>query len=80
MWNTMEMSELDTALPGVPLTLNFQDQIVSQEWKARLSWNEGMGVDRMPWCETQPLCDVETQDTVRDWVIKDVDVSVNLSC
>ena len=28
---------------------------------------KGMGVDRMPWCETQPLCDLEAEDTVRDW-------------
>ena len=25
-----------------------------------------MGVDRMPWCEAQPLCDLEAEDTVRD--------------
>ena len=25
---------------GVPLTLNFQGQIVSREWDAQLSWNE----------------------------------------
>ena len=27
---------------------------------------KGTGVDRMPWCETQPLCDLEAEDTVRD--------------
>ena len=32
MWNTTEMSQLDAALTGIPLTLNFQGQIVSQEW------------------------------------------------
>ena len=26
-----------------------------------------MGVDRMPWCETQPLCDLKAEDTIRDW-------------
>ena len=44
MWNTKEMSQLDAALTAVPLTLtfdlNFQGQIVSREWEARLSWNE----------------------------------------
>ena len=40
MWNTAEM---DAALTGVPLTLNFQGQIVSREWEARFSWNEGVG-------------------------------------
>ena len=51
MWNTTEMSQLDAALTGVPLTLNFQSQIVSREWEARLSWNKRDG-DRMPWCGT----------------------------
>ena len=27
---------------------------------------KGTGVDRMPWCETQPLCDFEAEDIVRD--------------
>ena len=26
---------------------------------------KGTGVDRMPWCETQPLCDLEAEKTVR---------------
>ena len=43
MWNTAEMSKLDAALTGVPLTLSFQGQIVSREWEARFSWNEGVG-------------------------------------
>ena len=30
----------------------FQGRIVSREWEAR--WTKGTGVDRMPWCETQP--------------------------
>ena len=34
------MSQLDTVLTGVPLTLKIQGQIVTQEWEARLSWNE----------------------------------------
>ena len=42
------------------LTLNFQGQIVSREWKAWLPWNERGG------CKTQPLCDLEAEDTVRD--------------
>ena len=43
MWNSKEMSQLDAAMTGVPLALNFQGQIVSLEWEARLSWNEGDG-------------------------------------
>ena len=47
MWNTKEMSHLDAVLTGVHLTLTFdlefQGQIVSQEWEARLSWNEKDG-------------------------------------
>ena len=68
MWNTKEMSQLDAALTGVPwpLTLNFESQIVSREWEAWLPWNERDGFDKMPWCETQPLGDLETEDTVRD--------------
>ena len=27
---------------------------------------KGMGVNRMPWCKRQPLCDLETEETVRD--------------
>ena len=44
MWNKKEMSQLDATLTRepltLPLTLNFQGQIVSQEWEARMSWNE----------------------------------------
>ena len=47
MWNSEEMSQQDAALTGVPLTfiltLNFQGQIVSQEWEVWLSWNERDG-------------------------------------
>ena len=68
MWNTKEMSQLDAALTGVSLTLTFdlQGQIVSREWEARLPWNERKDDERMPCCETQPLCDLEAEDTVRD--------------
>ena len=48
IWNTKEMSQLDTVLTGVSLTLtltlNFESQIVSREWEARLSWNERDGI------------------------------------
>ena len=27
---------------------------------------KGMGINRMPWWETQPLCDLEAEDIVRD--------------
>ena len=27
---------------------------------------KGMGVNRMPWCKRQPLCDLEAEETVRD--------------
>ena len=43
MWNKKEMSELDAMLTRVPLTLNFdidlnfQGQIVSQEWDGETS-------------------------------------------
>ena len=40
MWNKKEMSQLGATLTRVPLTLNFQRQIVSLEWEARLSCNE----------------------------------------
>ena len=49
----------------VPLTLNFQGQIVSPEWEALLSWNER---DRMPWCKTQPQCDPEAEDIFTEGV------------
>ena len=26
-----------------------------------------MGVNKMPWCKRQPLCDLEAEETVRDW-------------
>ena len=43
MWNKKEISQLDATLTGVPLTLTFQGQIVSQEWEAWLSWKEKDG-------------------------------------
>ena len=51
MWNTKEMSQQDAALAGVRFTLNFQGQILSREWGARLSRNEGDGsqYDALVW-------------------------------
>ena len=45
MWTKKEMSQLDATLTREPLTLtlNFQGQIVSQEWEAQLLWNEREG-------------------------------------
>ena len=47
MGNKKEMSQRDATLIRVvwpwPMTLNFQRQIVSQEWEAWLSWNERDG-------------------------------------
>ena len=40
---------------------------------------KGTGVDRVPWCETQPLCDLEAEDTVRDLGDLRVGVSVDSS-
>ena len=28
---------------------------------------KGMGVNRMPWCKRQPVCDLEAEKSVRDW-------------
>ena len=59
-----DYGNIDLDLWPWPLTLNFQSQIVSREWEARLLWNEGRGFDSMPWCKTQPLCDPEAEDIV----------------
>ena len=40
---------------------------------------KGRGVDSMPWCKTQPLCDLEAEDSVRDRVTRDGSVSINSS-
>ena len=124
MWNTKEMSQLDTALTGVPLILTFdlefsRSNCISRmggpivmerkgresigcpdvkhygnestghctDWgtfdldfwpwifKVKLYLGNGrpdchgtkvMGVNRMPWCKRQPLCDLEAEETVRN--------------
>ena len=45
------MSQLDATLTRVPLTLNFQGQIVYWEWEAQLWWNErdGSQSDALMW-------------------------------
>ena len=48
------------------LTLNFQGHVVSQEWRPDCHGTTGMGVNRMPWCKRQPLCDLEAEENVRD--------------
>ena len=60
------MSQLDVALTGVPLTLTFDFDIWPWILKVKLYLGngrpdchrtKGTGVDRMPWCEAQPLGD-----------------------
>ena len=59
---------MDAALTGVPLTLNFQGQIVSRNGSPDCHETKGMGVDRVPWRETQSLSDLEAEDAARDRV------------
>ena len=72
MWNKKEMSQLDATLTRVPLTLTFD----LESWRSncisgmagpivmeRKGWEL---VDGTPWCKTQPLCDLEAGDTVKD--------------
>ena len=49
-----------------PLTSNFQGQIVSREWDPDCHGTKGTGINSMPWCKTQPLCDLKTEDAVTD--------------
>ena len=75
MWNKKEMSQLDALLTRIPLTSAFDLDLWPWIFKVKLYLGngrpnchrtKGMGVNRMPWCETQPLCDLEAEDIVRD--------------
>ena len=64
------MSQLDAALTGVTLTLNFESQIVSREWEARLSWNDVF--DRTFWKEMHCCLDLNTFIFFHVYVYKNV--------
>ena len=49
-----------------PLTLNFHVKLYLWNGRPDCHGMKGTGVDRMPWCDTQPLCDLEAEDTVTD--------------
>ena len=61
---TKEMSQLDAVLTGVPLALNFDLEfsrsncILGMRSPIVMEWK---GQDRMPWYETQQLCDFEAE-------------------
>ena len=85
-----EMSQLDAMLTRVPLTLTLTFDLDLRPWifKVKLYLGngrpdchgmKGTGVDSMPWCKTQPLCDPEAKDIVADGVTLDVSVSVDSS-
>ena len=69
MGNNMEMSQLDTVLTGLPLTVTFDLEFWRSNCISRIGGPivmERKGWGLMPWYEPQPLCDLEAQDTVRD--------------
>ena len=49
-----------------PWPLTFKIKLYLGNGRRDCHGMKGMEVDRMPWCETQPLCDLEAEDTVRD--------------
>ena len=64
-----DMSQLNTTLNRLPLTLTFELDIWPWISMVKLYLGDGSpdchgtkrtGVDRMPWCETQPLCDLDS--------------------
>ena len=78
-----EISQLETMLMRVPLTLTFDIDFWPWIFKVKWPWifkvklyvrkgrpnchgTKGTGVNRMPWCETQPLCELKAGDTFRD--------------
>ena len=49
-----------------PWPLTFKVKLYLGIWRPDCHGTKGTGDDRMPWCETQPLCDLQAQDIVRD--------------
>ena len=48
------------------LTLIFKVKLYLGNGRPDCHGTKRTGVHMMPWCETQPLCDFEAEDTVRD--------------